>query len=125
MTYKDYIIFSGDIHKGAGLASQLGCPTINMHIDVGGPVLLPGSYIGFISNGASFRKALLYISPYNGHYTKIESHIIDGFTIHDEEESTIKIVKKIRPHLSTNSLDELKEVIRLDIEKTKEYFKDF
>lgn len=124
MSYPDYIILSGNKYPGFKQATTLGCPTINIHLDLGGSFLLPGSYIGYISNGPSYRNSLIYVSPYNGHYTKVECHIVDGFTIHDEPEATVKIVKKIRSHISTNSLDELKEIIRLDIEKTKEYFKN-
>ena len=118
----DYIIFTGTNHKGLGKATQLGCPTINIHIDLGGPTIFPGSYVGYASNGPAFREALIYVSPHNGHYTKVEIHIIDGITIVEEEETTVKLLEKIRPTIKFNSVEELVQVIQLDIEKTKEYF---
>ncbi len=117
----NYIILTGKVFNGFGTGKLIGCPTINVHFELDSPIIIPGVYLGYISNGPSFRPSLLYVNEFNGHYTRINAHIIDKFDIITDSEATIKIMSKLRNKNNFNN-DELRYITQLDINAARKYF---
>lgn len=121
---REYEIYGSQI-KGQGLGSKSFVPTINLKVD---SFTLP-------NEGVYITKTLLGKIEYNsvtflGHRVTtdgsyaIETHILNEDLVNLKDEVSIKFYEKIRNNKKFDSFEELKKEIDIDINKSKDFFKN-
>lgn len=109
---------SGTIEKGLGRARTLGFPTINISLPKEANV--SGIYVARVHVGEQEYKAVAFADAPRG---ILEAHVIEDFP-GCEGEVSVTLEKKIRDTAYFSEDSALREAIREDVAKVREYFKN-
>lgn len=114
---------SGTVQKGRQIGRTINFPTAN---------ILTENYVP--KNGIYITKAVINDIEYNavtnigyqptvgGDEVIIETHILDFDSDIYGEKISVKFKKRLRCEVKFNSIDELKEQIKLDVKEAREYY---
>lgn len=109
--------YTGMPQKGQGRARGLGFPTINIPLTDE----VSGIFAANVSFGTKTYHAVAFADP-RRHV--LEAHIVESFSGEVTEEVTIVLEKKIRDSMYFPEDTMLREAIREDVAKVREYFKN-
>jgi len=120
---RDYYLID-KVVEGDKKGRELGFPTINLKPD-DDLCLKKGVYAGFICYENVYQKAVINYGnrpTVDGTKTFMEAHIIEDLKIHPKTNDYVKLIFKtyLREEKKFNSIDELKNQIKLDIQKALE-----
>lgn len=112
----------GKIVKGTQIGGQLGFPTANLAID--NSIILPciGVYATYITiNGKDYKSVtnIGYKPTFSGKVLTVETHILNFSNNIYNEHVYLKFVNKIRDEEKFSSTSQLKQQIKIDINKAK------
>lgn len=118
-------ILSGTVVSGRSLGHKLGFPTANVLLPEG--VICPkhGVYACRISIGGITRIAVTNVGSrptVNGRQIRTESWILDFSGDLYGREITLEFCAFLRPEQRFDSLEELKQAVEKDAQRTREYF---
>jgi riboflavin kinase/FMN adenylyltransferase len=117
---------SGIIKKGKQLGRELGYPTANFMISSQMTLIKPGVYVSETEyNGKRYHSLtnVGYNPTFNQHELSIETYILDFNKEIYGEHLTVFLVDRLRDEAHFNSIKELIDVIRSDVDRaTKTYF---
>lgn len=119
---KELYAVSGIVAKGQGQGKVLGFPTANIPFDKEIP---EGIYAGKVKIGNNVYYAASFVgSAKTFHRTDVnlESYIFDFAKDIYGKSITVKLYKKIRDNEKFDSVEELVEQIKKDIQQVKQYF---
>ena len=113
-----YFSFKGTVVKGRKIGKQIGYPTANIKINNDWK-LLPndGVYAVYINIGLKEFKGMMNIGfnpTFDSQKKSIEIHILDFKSEIYGEDLKVSVVKKIRKEKKFSSVEELKNVLKLD-----------
>lgn len=115
----------GEVVKGKGLGKKINFPTINLEIE-DNLCLKEGVYIGYVELKGKKYKSVInfgYRPTVDGKEKIMEVHIIEDtkdFIL--DKNPKVYFLHYLREEKKFNSIDELKNQIKVDVLKAKEYF---
>lgn len=117
-----YYGICGKVSKGKRLGRTIGFPTANLELS--GPYVLPkdGVYATRCCIDGVFYPSLTNVGTnptVNGDKISVESHIIDFDGDIYDRDMRVEFVKRIRDEIKFDSLEELKNQIKKDVEVSK------
>jgi len=110
--------FTGVVAEGSRRATILGYPTINIRLD-GAPE--DGIYASVVRVDEAAHHAAAFVDSTR---QLLEAHILDFSGVLYGREVSIELVHKIRETQYFDNDDALRDAIREDIAKVREYFKN-
>ncbi len=116
----------GRVIKGAGRGKQIGIPTANLALDRYRRYPKNGVYITKTKFGDSTWYSVTNIGnnpTFNdGNDIFVETHILDFDNDIYGNEIEVSFVKRLRSEMKFTSVNELIDQIKIDVDKTREYF---
>ena len=112
---------SGTVVQNKRIGSRIGFPTANIDANPKRAIPADGVYAAFASVDGGIYRAVTNIGTnptVNGDKLTIETHLIDFHADIYGEPLSISFRKRLRGELMFDSLEALKEQIRLDVEET-------
>ena len=125
MLERDYIL-SGIVEVGKKIGRTIGCPTANLYI--ADKVFMPrdGAYFGLVRVDGFMEvyKAMIFIGSSNlNEGVRLEAHLLDfNYDLYGKV-IYIKLMKYSRENIKLDSLESLKELLKVDKVNAIKYFK--
>lgn len=119
------LTFSGRVEKGEGIARELGCPTANIAVEQG--VIIPalGVYVGDTELEQKHYPSLICINDgRTGINLKMEVHLLDQEKDLTDKKLTVILLEKIRDLVPFPGKEEMAQMIKDDLEKSRTWFHD-
>lgn len=115
---------AGTVVQNKRIGTRIGFPTANIEADFKRVIPADGVYVTFAFVGGAVYRAVTNIGTnpsVHGQKLTIETHLIDFHADIYGQQLTIAFRKRIRGEAVFDSLDALKEQIRLDVEEAANY----
>lgn len=117
------LTLTGRVERGEGIASDLGCPTANLAVEQG--VIIPaiGVYVGeTVLEGATFPSLVCVNDGRTGLNLKLEVHLLGVCMDLVGKQLSVRLVQKLRDLVPWEGPDQMKALIKKDIEDAKAWF---
>lgn len=117
------LTLTGRVERGEGIASDLGCPTANLAVEQG--VIIPaiGVYVGeTVLEGATFPSLVCVNDGRTGMNLKLEVHLLGVCMDLVGKQLSVRLVQKLRDLVPWEGPDQMKALIKKDIEDAKAWF---
>lgn len=118
-------MFEGQVEKGEGMASQLGCPTANIAVEQGAIIPALGVYVGETEMDGQRYPSLVCINDgRTGYNLKMEVHLLNQKDINlTGKRLHVVLFEKIRDLIPFPGDDEMSRIIIEDLTNANEWFK--
>ena len=122
----NYLIFTGVVEKGEGIASNLGCPTANISIEQGSVIPGLGIYVGRTEyKGNKYPSLIIITDGRDGNELRLEVNMIDQkFGNLEGDTLVVEVYEKIRDNLKWESDEQVKKMFEKDLIQAHQWFKD-